>query len=117
MKLRVCLSVQLRAQKVGDASNMKHMLREVSGSEWSNTNSQPMRSATRKAIEMGPPKPFGIHILSLPILDARLGMTGFNILLLSCVLLLCHSFLFSSSSTLEWECAFCVIAWKKYLTF
>lgn len=69
----------METQEVRDTKNMEHLPRKAPGSEQSQFKKEAMWAPTGKAIGMGLPKLFGVHILLLCVPDGEHETTGFNV--------------------------------------
>jgi hypothetical protein len=68
--------LQWRPQEVGDARNMKHLLKKKEGRKQHQPKTMAMWVAAHQAIRTGVPKQFGAHI---PKLLGRHRATEFNV--------------------------------------
>jgi hypothetical protein len=67
-----------RPQEVRDVRNLEHLPRIAAGSEQGQSKRGNM-AATRKATEVGPPKPTGARIMTPHVNDTRHTPTGFGV--------------------------------------
>lgn len=90
-------------KKFRDARNMEH-LRKATRNEQSQPKKEAVRTAiTSSALEVGPPKPLGVHISPQLALGAGHRTTRFNVYPLDFSFALVPWITISCSSVLEWE--------------